>query len=170
MDISGIWGSFTVYPARFGVTRYRLVVFPPGISQPQRRALRLWRGWPLWGAALWVVLQIGGSMIGMPETALFGGTMFVIACGAMTFALAGDVRWQVRSLWATSMAGYGHHELDQRYRTLKAMAHALDLADLALDEGRISAAEHEARWWQVYDALDQRLSTPESTTLTGLCG
>ena len=148
-----MWGSFTVYPARFGVTRYRLVVFPPGISEGQRRILRLWRAWPMWGAALWVVLQIGGSLAGMPETALIGGTMLVIAAGAMTFALAGDPRWQVRSMWAVSMAGYSHDEVDEHYRTLKAMARTLDRADLALEEGRISAVDHEVRWWEVYDAL-----------------
>ncbi len=148
-----MWGTFTVYPARFGMTRYRLVVFPPGISEGQRRILRLWRAWPMWGAALWVSLQIGGSLAGMPETALIGGTMLVIAAGAMTFALAGDPRWQVRSMWAVSMAGYSHDEVDEGYRTLKAMAHTLDRADLALEEGRISAVEHEARWWAVYDAL-----------------
>lgn len=107
----------------------------------------------MWGAALWVGLQVGGSLAGMPETALIGGTMLVIAAGAMTFALAGDPRWQVRSMWAVSMAGYSHDEVDEDYRTLKAMARTLDRADLALDEGRISAVDHEARWWAVYDAL-----------------
>ncbi len=159
MNTSGLWGSFTIYPARFGVTRYRLVVFPPGISPGQRQVLRLWRAWPLWGASLWVGLQVGGSLVGMPETALIGGTMLVIACGAMTFALAGDLRWRVRTLWAASMAGYGHDEMDERYRTLRAMARALDRADLALDEGRISPADHEARWWQVYDAVTAVVAT-----------
>lgn len=161
MNTSGIWGSFTVYPARFGVTRYHLVVFPPGISAPQRRALRLWRAWPLWGAALWVGLQVGGSLVGMPETALIGGTMLVIGCGAMAFALTGEMRWQVRSRWAVSMAGYSDRELDDRYRTLKAMAHTLDLADLALSEGRISPVAYEARWWAVYDALAET-AAPDS--------
>lgn len=153
LDHGPTWGSFTVYPARFGVTRYRLVVFPPGISTAQRQMLRLWRAWPLWGAAMWVGLQIGGAAVGMPETALIGGTMLVIATGALTFALTGDVRWQVRTLWAVSMAGYGHDEVDERYTMLKVMARALDRADMDLEEGRISPAEHEARWWRVYDAI-----------------
>ena len=118
LDHGPVWGSFTIYPARYGVTRYRLVVFPPGISAVERRMLRVWRAWPLWGAALWVGLQIGGATVGMPETALIGGTMLVIAAGAMTFALTGEARMQVRTLWAVSMAGYSHAEADQQLHTV----------------------------------------------------
>jgi hypothetical protein len=31
------WGSIDIRPDRFGVTRYRLVVYPPGISESERR-------------------------------------------------------------------------------------------------------------------------------------
>ncbi len=62
----------------------------------------------------------------MPETALIGGTMLVIASGAMTFALTGEARMQVRTLWAVSMAGYSNAEVDQRSVLLRAMAHTLD--------------------------------------------
>jgi hypothetical protein len=121
----------------------------------------LWRAWPIWGAALWLGLQIGGSLIGMPETALIGGTMLVIAAGALTFALTGDTRLQVRTLWAVSMAGYGHGEVDQHCTLLRVLARNLDRADMDLEEGRISPAEHEARWWRVYDALDELPATAE---------
>ena len=161
LDHGPVWGSFTIYPARYGVTRYRLVVFPPGISAAERRMLRVWRAWPLWGAALWVGLQIGGAVVGMPETALIGGTMLVIAAGAMTFALTGEARMQVRSVWAISMAGYRHAEVDRRYAMLRVMARALDRADMDLEEGRISPAEHEARWWRAYDAMHELPATAE---------
>lgn len=155
LDHGPAWGAFTSYPARFGVTRYRLVVFPPGISAGDRRLLRLWRAWPLWGAGLWVVLQIGGALVGMPETALIGGTMSVIAAGALTFALTNDSRFQVRTMWAISMAGYRHDEVDRGCGLLRALARTLDRADLDLEGGSISPAEHEARWWRVYDAMDE---------------
>lgn len=161
LDHGPDWGSFTIYPARFGVTRYRLVVFPPGISTPQRRMLKLWRTWPIWGAALWVGLQIGGALVGMPETALIGGTMLVIAAGAMTFALTGEARMQVRTLWAVSMAGYSHADVDQNYALLRVLARHLDRADMDLEEDRISPAEHEARWWRAYDALGKLAATAE---------
>jgi hypothetical protein len=135
------------------VGRYRLVVFPPGITTHERQMLRVWRGWPLWGAALWLGLQVGGAVLGMPETALIGGTMIYIATGALAFAATGETRLRVRTLWATTIAGYGHAEVDDRHARLRVMARALDQADLDLEEGRISPPEHEARWWQVYDAL-----------------
>ena len=155
LDHGPAWGSFTAYPARYGVTRYRLVVFPPGVTTAHRRVLKLWRAWPRWGAALWVGLQIGGAVVGMPETALIGGTMIVIATGAMTFALTGETRLQVHSLWAVSMAGYSHAEVEERCMLLRALARNLDRADMELEEGRISPAEHEARWWLAYDAISE---------------
>lgn len=128
----------------------------------ERRMLRLWRGWPLWGAALWLGLQVGGELSGMPETALIAGSMIYIAVGALTFALAGETRMRVRTLCAVTMAGYRNDDADRRYAMLRVMARTLDHADLDLDEGRISASQHEARWWQVYDALDGMASTAPS--------
>jgi hypothetical protein len=154
VSISRVWGSFDAYPARYGVARYRLVVFPPGMTARERRMLRVWRAWPLWGAVLWVGLQIGGELAGMPETALIGGSMIYIAAGALTFVLADQTRVRVRTLCAFTMAAYSDDDIDRRYSMLRVMARALDQADLALDEGRISPLQHEAQWWQVYDVLD----------------
>ena len=115
--------------------------------------LRLWRGWPLWGAGLWLAAQIAGASTGMGTTAFFAGTMFYIASGAMAFALTGDIRWRVRTIWAIKapdpLAG---DDMIERYDRLHASARTLDRADRDLDEGRISAIEHEAVWWQAYDA------------------
>ena len=58
LDGENRWGFVCIQIDRFGVTRYRLVVYPPGISDVQRRRLRLWRGAPIWGAALWVLSEI----------------------------------------------------------------------------------------------------------------
>ncbi len=46
-----------------------LVVFPPGISAPERRWVRLARGWPMWGALVWVVREIWLSQVTGPWTA-----------------------------------------------------------------------------------------------------
>ncbi len=91
---------------------------------------------------------------------------------------------QVRTLSAVSMAGYGHAEVDQRYTLLRVLARTLDRADLDLEEGRISPAA--ARGAVVAGlrragrvacdgrtgprGLSQPRRTPESTTLTRLCG
>ncbi len=50
LDGDRSWGSIDIRPDRFGVTRYRLVVYPPGISESERRWVRVARGWPLMGA------------------------------------------------------------------------------------------------------------------------
>ena len=63
------WGSIDIRPDRFGVTRYRLVVYPPGISESERRRVRAARGWPLWGALVWVVGEIWLSHVTGPWTA-----------------------------------------------------------------------------------------------------
>jgi hypothetical protein len=160
--ISRTWGSFDIYPARYGVARYRLVVFPPGITVRERWLLRVWRGWPLWGAALWLGLQIGGALTGMPETALIGGSMIYIAAGAIAFILAGDARLRVHTLWATSIAG--DRRPNSRYSALRVMARTLDHADLDREEGRITPLQHEARWWQVYDALGAMAATVSART------
>jgi hypothetical protein len=51
------WGSFDIQPDRFGVIRYRLVVFPPGISESERRRVRVARGWPAWGLVAWIICE-----------------------------------------------------------------------------------------------------------------
>jgi hypothetical protein len=52
MDEQRPWGSIDTGVSRQGFRRYRLVVVPPGISQLERRLLRLWHRWPVWGAAV----------------------------------------------------------------------------------------------------------------------
>ncbi|HEX2402769.1 MAG TPA: DUF6611 family protein, partial [Mycobacterium sp.] len=41
LDGDRAWGSLEIRPDRFGVTRYRLVVFPPGIDDAERRRVRM---------------------------------------------------------------------------------------------------------------------------------
>lgn len=153
MSVTGTWGSFEVSLPRYGVSRYRLVVNPPGISEHQRRALRSWRSWPLWGAGLWLGVQILGVVTGTGWAALIGGTLLYMAVGALAFAMTGDVRWRVRTVSATSYPGYCHPELTGRHRGLVSLAARMRRAESLLAQGRITAAEYEARWWEVYDAL-----------------
>src|SRR6476659_5562080 len=70
LDGDRVWGAIEIRPDRFGVTRYRLVVFPPGISESERRRVRVARGWVLWGALVWVFCEISLSHTTGPWTAL----------------------------------------------------------------------------------------------------
>jgi hypothetical protein len=74
------WGSIDFVASRQGFRSYRLVVFPPGITDVERRLLRLWQRWPIWGALVWllVVIPFGGtpsaSMAAVAATVLYVGT------------------------------------------------------------------------------------------------
>ncbi len=93
------WGSIDIRPDRFGVTRYRLVVYPPGISESERRRVRAARGWPLWGALVWIVGEIWLSHVTGPWTALTLSTAAYLGAGLVAVAMAGKrargcARWQ----------------------------------------------------------------------------
>jgi len=75
------WGSLDIRPDRFGVTRYRLVVYPPGISQSERRRVRVARGWPLWGALVWVMCEIFMNTMTTPWIALALSTATCLGSG-----------------------------------------------------------------------------------------
>jgi hypothetical protein len=153
LDGDRAWGSLEIRPDRFGVTRYRLVVFPPGISDTERRQVRVARGWPLWGALVWVFCEIWLSHMTSPWTALVASTVIYLGLGLVATARAGDPRRQVRTIGAMVMAG--HHDPASaavRHR-LENLAGTLIEADERLARGEISATTHEMTWWRVYDQM-----------------
>lgn len=155
------WGSFDISLPRYGVCRYRLVVLPPGISAPQRRALRAWRVWPLWGAGIWLCAQIFGVFTDTGSAALIGGLLLFMAVGALAFVRTGDILWQVRTISATSYPGVGHPELTRRRRALELMAGSMMRAERLRKEGLITAAEYQACWRQVYDEMTETERTAD---------
>jgi hypothetical protein len=147
------WGSIDIRPDRFGVTRYRLVVYPPGISESERRRVRVARGWPLWGALVWVICEIFFNNLTGPWTALTFSTVACLGSGLVAFAMAGAPRTRVRTIAATVMAGY-HSPFSVAARDrLELMAATLTEADERLASGDISVLQHEMVWWQVYDRM-----------------
>src|ERR1700721_3852117 len=58
MDGEYRWGSVDIWPGRHGVHRYRLVVYPPGMTGGERRLLQARRTWPIWGFLLWLLSAI----------------------------------------------------------------------------------------------------------------
>jgi uncharacterized protein DUF6611 len=148
------WGSLDIRPDRFGVTRYRLVVYPPGISESERRRIRAVRGWPLWGALVWVICEIWLNQVTGPWTALALSTAAYVGLGLVTVAMAGPARTRVRTMAAMVMVG--HYDPVARVARDKLEAHAAVLmeADARLEQGQISAAEHELTWWHVYGQLE----------------
>ncbi len=152
------WGSIDVHPDRFGMTRYRLVVFPPGISEPERRRVRLARGWPMWGALVWVACEVWFTEVTGPWTALLLSTAALVGFGLAATATAGPSRGQVKTMAATVSAGYHDPRSAARRDQLGKLALALMDADERLERGQISAVDHELTWWQVYDEIESRPS------------
>lgn len=151
------WGSVDTSPTRHGVTRYRLVVFPPGIDPVERRLLRAWRAWPTWGAVLWVLAQIVVGTFLTPAAALLGSSVAYLAVGGVLFAQVAELRTRVRTLAVVRMAGYPDPHSAATFTELKALVAELCSADARLQAGESSAADHEATWWRVYERLDRAL-------------
>jgi len=156
IDGGRTWGSLGVSPSRYGVTRHRLVVFPPGISPDERMLLRLWRSWPIWGMLTWLVMEMFLVPTIGPNPALAITTAVCLGAGALLMAMTGANRTRVRTLAVVRMAGVVDAVAVDRYAELYALAHELADADHALAAGELSTVDHEAVVWRVYD----RLSTP----------
>jgi hypothetical protein len=154
------WGSIDIRRDRFGVTRYRLVVYPPGVSESERRLVRVARGWPLWGFAVWVVCEIFAGQLTGPWTALAISTSLVVGAGLLATVMAGDSRAAVRTMYASVMVGYPDSVSTGAAEQLKGLAACLLEADDCLSDGRLSPTEHEMIWWHVYDKIAPARTAP----------
>lgn len=165
LDGSRAWGCLQVRPGRFGITYYRLVVYPPGLGTSERRLVRLARGWPLWGMLVWLLCQLwlGGQMSPWPA---FGvSTAVFLAIGAVALGLAGDAYHRVRTLCATTMAGCDDPGSAAARERLVVLAAELLHADERRDRGDITAVDHELIWWRVYNRMhaDHNANTKQAS-------
>lgn len=154
LDGAHLWGSFDATVGRFGLRRYRLVIFPPGISATDRRLLRLWRGWPVGGAVLALLaLMLLGDAVAPPGITLLVVAAAYLGVGAALFVVTAGVRAGVRSMALILLAG----DLDPRERQSFAewdvLVDLLTTADDELAAGKIAPVQYEASWWQAYDRL-----------------
>jgi hypothetical protein len=154
LDGDRMWGSIDVRSDRFGVTRYRLVVYPPGIDTSERRRVRAARGWPMWGLVMWVACEIWASQLTGPWTALAISTGTALLAGHIAVWLAGEARTRVRTLVAAGMVGQHDPVSAAAVERLKVSAGHLIEADDSIRDGRLSPADHEAIWWKVYDDIE----------------
>ncbi|MGZ6777957.1 MAG: DUF6611 family protein [Mycobacterium sp.] len=147
------WGFIRIQVDRFGVVRYLMVVYPPGISDEERRRLRIWRGAPVWGAVLWVLSEISLQPVIGPGPALTVSTGGVLALGAVALGKARNTRTMVRSIGVVTMPGYTTAATVTARDALLAKAMTLTSADERVDEHTMSPLDHEALWWQIYEEL-----------------
>lgn len=153
LDGERSWGSIDISPGQYGVIRYRLVVFPPGITGAQRRLLRLSRAWPTWGAVLWLMSEICLSSALRPWVAFGVSTMVYLGTEALLRGRVGTLRTQVRTLSVCVIAGYTDRRSAAIYAEMRALVNTLGNADAMRAQGQMTAIDHEAAWWQVYDQL-----------------
>ena len=154
------WGSVKMWPGQDGVLQYRLVVFPPGITGAERRLLRLSRAWPAWGAALWLISEICLTSPLGPSAAFGISTMAYLGLEAVLVGTVGALNLQVRRLSVALVAGYTDRSSAAVYAKIKALVDTLTQADAMCAQGQMTAVDHEATWWQVYDRL--RPGNPEA--------
>ncbi|MDT5285886.1 MAG: hypothetical protein QOF88_775 [Mycobacterium sp.] len=153
VDGGRTWGSLTISPSRYGVTRHHLVVYAPGISADERTLLRLWRSWPIWGMPTWLILEMFLVPTIGSNPALAISTSLCLGAGALLMAMTGANRTRVRTLTVVRMAGVVDAVAVDRYAELYALAHELADADRTLAAGELSTVDHEAVVWRVYDRL-----------------
>ncbi|MBI3228277.1 MAG: hypothetical protein HYZ39_24835 [Mycolicibacterium cosmeticum] len=142
------WGSLAISVTRHGVTRYRLVVFPPGLTPEQRRLLRVWRAWPTWGLAVWLGMEVALLPTAGTIGALVISTFAALSAGAVSMVLVDQFRREVRTLTVVRMGGINDRETADLFTALKGHATALAVADRDL-----TGAEHEAVVWRVYEDM-----------------
>ena len=134
------------------------MMYPPGLSQSERRRLRVWRGWPMWGAVLWVLSEVVMMQVTGPWHALAISTATLLGTGAVARYLAGPTPAQVRMLAAALLRG--HH--DPRSRALanevSSLAHTMADADNRVARGDMTAVDYEMTWWRVYQQLAPKRS------------
>ena len=151
VDGAHSWGSFDATPGRYGLRRYRLVIFPPGITATDRRLLRLWRAWPLGGGAfaLFAVMLVGGG----PTSVVVAAATY-LTVGAVLFVLTTGTRIGVRSMALIFLTEELNPDDRRSYAEWEAIVGVLTRADHMLTTRAITRPQHEALWWQAYDRLE----------------
>ncbi|WP_082956676.1 DUF6611 family protein [Mycobacterium sp. E787] len=149
------WGSFDATVGRYGVQRDRLIVYPPGSTTADRRMARLWRGWPITGAALGLLaMMLLGDAAASPDKVLAISIAAYVGIGALLFLRAGPIRVQVRSMSVIVLPNSADVQARHSHTECQVLADMLIRADQMLATGVISPVEHEAVWWEAYDRLE----------------
>lgn len=149
-----LWGSVDVTPAqRTTVIRTRLTVFRPGTNSAERRALHFFHYWPIMGAvvALFVVVGINDELPALTSIAI---AIVVYAAGFwFGSSRTRTLRATSRHLTLVTVAGLEGSEVVGDIEFFREATDRLRAIDTLDDRGVITAAEYEARWAEIYNAL-----------------
>ena len=155
LDGAHSWGSYEATVSRYGVRRYRLIIYPPDASTTDRRRARLWRAWPITGAALMLLgVMVFGNAAASPDTVLTVAVAAYLSIGALLFLRAGPHRVRARSMSIILMPNTADVQEQRRYTQWRTLVDMLTNADRMLTTRAISPVEHEATWWEAYDRVE----------------
>lgn len=155
LDGNHVWGSFDAMLGRYGLRRYRVMVFSPGIGAAERRFVRAWRGWPLGGAVLaFIAAMVLSDSVLTPTTTLLVCVGTYVAVGAALFAVSATARAELRALSVILIDGYSDAHSAALYREWDAVVQMLTTADERRAGGELSPVEYEAVWWEAYNRLE----------------
>jgi hypothetical protein len=149
------WGYFeTSILSRGAWMRERLVLFPPGTDASERRALTLYRRWPVVGACLALVFMMVIGVVLPPAlafTVAFSLYGVMIWRNAMTTRRLRDESLQLVVLTVATgghVVWYGNVESMQKSRA------ALLKIDAGSNSGDLSASEYELEWASLFWSLE----------------
>ena len=155
LDGAHPWGAFDAVVGRYGVRRYRLIVYPAAITTAERRLARLWRGWLAGGAVLGLLaVMLLGNVVSSPIAVMAVAMVAYVTVGALLFLLAGPTRVHVRCMSVALVPGTADPLEIRRYTEWQTVVQMLIRADHMLATGAISSGEHEAVWSEAYDRLE----------------
>ena len=152
-----IWGSFEVNdPAsarRSGMKRYHLEILPPGTNSTERRQLRRFRQWRLWGA---LVALTGEFVIGATwhswQAPLY--IAFAYLAGLIIgLQLTRRLRNSIHSVYVGTILIGGSTFVEGDMGLLESCVTEFEALDRKRLESSIGPVEYEAVWARLYARL-----------------
>lgn len=154
LDGAHPWGSYEATVSRYGVRRYSLTIYRPGVSTTHRWLARLWRAWPIAGAALMLLgVMVSGSAATSADTVLTVAAAAYLSISLLLFFRAGPLRVQARSMSIILMPNNADVQELRRYMQWRTLVDMLIEADRMLTTRAMSPVDYEAAWWKAYDCL-----------------
>lgn len=147
------WGRVDADALPYGITRYRLVVYPPGIGAGARLRVRAWRAWPVTGAMVSVGVALAASVVVDPLLAAVTGCLAYLGGFLALGASALPERRAVRQVWAEDPGESAALDDVVGVARVRLLGELLCAADDALADGELCEPEFQGVWRCVYDQV-----------------
>ena len=144
------WGSLDGVPLLYGGRHYRLVVYPPGTDDRERRLLQAWQALPP-----------GVPFLGLVTFAVLAGRLGLAEALALTAVLVlGPLAWLRQALrrrrrdvcvvHAEYLYGAGTAAELDRCKRVVSLSSTLTDAERALDRGELTPVDFQRIWGDVH--------------------